>query len=121
MWPWGKRVAEKVSKSEIVGLLPYTKADPIVFDRSYLLPTDEEVLDVLGSDTSVFYPELNDCDDYAFRAKGRASGRGWPFAIVWVPGHVLTGWINDKKQMVYFEPQSRLIVPKPEEVLMVII
>jgi len=121
-WPFSKkRVSEKIKKSDLVGLLPYTKTDPIIFDRLYTLPADSEVLAVLGDDFSTFEDERNDCDDYAFRAKGLVAGRGWPFAVLWVPGHLLVGWVNDRREMVYCEPQGRKIVPKPKEILQVII
>lgn len=120
-WPFKKRVAEKLKKSDLVGLLPYTPTDPIVFDRFYSLPTDEEVLHVLGSDFSTFEDEVNDCDDYAFRAKGLVAGRGWPFAVIWTTGHLLVGWVNDRREMVYCEPQGRRIVEKPKEILQIIV
>lgn len=121
-WPWSKkRSVEKISKSELIGLLPQTPSDPLIFDRFYLLPTDSEVYDALSEDFSVFEDEANDCDDYAFRAKGWLSGKGWPFGVVGVDGHVLTCWINDKRQVVYWEPQTRMIVPQPEKILQIII
>lgn len=120
-WPFKKRVAEKIKKSDLIGLLPYTPTDPIIFDRFYSLPTDDEVLQVLGSDFSAFEDEVNDCDDYAFRAKGLVAGKGWPFAIVWVEGHVLVGWVNDKKEFVFCEAQGRIILSQTPKVLQLII
>jgi hypothetical protein len=115
-WPWNKkRAPEKIKKSDLVGLLPYTPTDPIVFDRAYSIPTDEEVIAALGSDFSSFEDEANDCDDFAFRAKGLVAGKGWPFAIVWVIGHVLVAWVNDKRELVWCEPQGRRIIQKPKE------
>lgn len=120
-WPRKKRIPEQIGKGDLVVLLPYTPTDPLVFDRRYSLPTDDEVLSVLGSDFSAFEDEVNDCDDYAFRAKGLVAGRGWPFAVVWVPGHLLVAWVNDRKQVTFCEPQGRRIVPRPDEVLQIII
>jgi hypothetical protein len=120
-WPFKKRVPEKIKKTDLLDLLPYTPTDPLVFDRVYSLPTDGEVLAVLGSDFSEFEDEVNDCDDYAFRAKGLTAGLGWPFAVIWIPGHILVGWVNDKKAWTFCEPQGRRIVPKPKEILQIII
>lgn len=80
---------EVITKLALVDYLPYSKTDPLVFDRSYRLPTDAEVLDVLGSDYSAFEDEANDCDDYAFRAKRIVAGRSWPFAVCWINGNHL--------------------------------
>lgn len=109
MWPFTKkRKPEKISKVELIGLLPYTKTDPFIFDREYSLPTDSEVLAVLDSDYSAFEYEVNDCDDYAFRAKGLVAGNGWPFAVVWInQNHMIIGWFNDQKTWTWYEPQTR--------------
>jgi len=107
-WPWRKKVSATISKVELLGYLPYSKTDPLVFDRTYRLPKDAEVMAVLGSDYSSFEDEDNDCDDYAFRAKGMTAGKGWPFALVWInSSHLLNGWLNDQREWVWLEPQTR--------------
>lgn len=108
-WTWKKqRVPEVISKLQLLDLLPYSKTDPLIFDREYRLPTDDEVLAVLGSDYSAFESETNDCDDYAFRAKGLVAGKGWPLAVCWINrNHLINAWLNDQRKWVWFEAQIR--------------
>jgi len=108
-WPWKKkRVLETISKLDLLDYLPHSKTDPLVFDRTYRLPTDDEVLHLLGNDYSLYDAEINDCDDYAFRAKGLASGRGWPFAVVWINGsHMINAWLNADREWMWLDPQNR--------------
>ena len=109
MWPFPEhREVEKISRSVLIQLLPDAEFISCV-DRVYSLPTNSEVLEVLGKDNTVYIPEINDCDDFAYRAKGLASGRNWPFAVVYTGDHYLNGWINNLKEWAYMEPQTREI------------
>jgi len=109
MWPFKpKRIPKKITRSRLIELLPNAEFISCV-DRVYSLPTTEEVLEALGQDTTTYQSEINDCDDFAYRAKGLATGRNWPFAVVHVPGHVMCGWVNDHQEWVWMEPQTRVI------------
>ena len=101
------RILEKVTRAEIVSLIPDAEFVQIL-DRDYFLPSDEEVLDKLGKDITIYESEKNDCDDFAFQAKGLICSNGWPFGVAFVNGsHYINVYVNDKKEFVFFEPQTR--------------
>jgi hypothetical protein len=106
-WPWTKRKPEKILKAELLKLIPNSEIR-FALDREYSLPTNREVFDLLGVDNRPFIPEQDDCDDFAFRAKGRMAGSGYPFAVAWIDDHVINGWLNDQREWVWMEPQTRL-------------
>lgn len=100
-----------ILRAELLKLLP--PCDTVIAeDRAYRLPTDAEVISKLGTDWSKYLAEVNDCDDFVWRAKGKAAGMGWPVAAVKIlqPGntaHYIISWINDRRRWVNFEPQTR--------------
>lgn len=110
MWPFSKKKEPIIAtRSDIIQILPDSLYYQVL-DRQYILPTNEEVLSALGKDYALYTAEYNDCDDFAFRAKGKISGRGWPFAVIWVNNnHYMNLFVNDKREVVVLEPQGRLI------------
>lgn len=102
-----------ILRAELIKLLPPCEV-VIAEDRAYRLPTDRDVISRLGTDWSKYLAEVNDCDDFVWRAKGKAAGMGWPIAGVKIlqPGnlaHYIIGWVNDQRRWVNFEPQTRQI------------
>jgi len=107
MWPFKKEKDLILSRFEILDLLPPAQYYQVL-DRSYILPSNDQVLSTLGKDWSSYLAEYNDCDDYAFRAKGKVAGRGWPFAVTWInSSHYINMFINRQKEVIFIEPQSR--------------
>lgn len=107
MWPF-KDEKIIITREEVIDLLP--DADFIqVLDREYILPSMDDILEVLGEDLTTYIAETNDCDDFAYRAKGLASGHGWPFAIAYPHkiGHIMNMFISKDKQVMLLEPQTR--------------
>ena len=114
MWPWSKKLpVVTMTRAEVLDLLPTAEYYELL-KESYILPSDQEVLDVLGRDNSTYDHDINDCNDYAYRAKGLVAGRGWPFAVVWIrgtvnPKHSINLYVNRDKKVVLLEPQTRMV------------
>jgi len=114
MWPFSQKPKSNIMlRAELLQKLPRCEV-VIAEDRAYVLPSDSDVFAALGTDWSKYLAEINDCDDYVWRAKGKAAGHGWPVAAVKVvlldgSAHYINGWINDRREWVLFEPQTREI------------
>jgi len=119
---WFKEVPAVIAaRSEVVSLLPLSKYI-LVLDREYELPHDSDVIAALGKDWSRYTCNRNDCDDYAFRAKGKVAGARWPFGVAFInDNHMINIWVNDKKQVVLFDPQMRKKFTKKVELFSSII
>jgi hypothetical protein len=111
MWPFSERKKSVIAlRKELLVLLP-SAPTIIAEDRAYILPSDDEVLSRLDTDFSQYVAEYNDCDDYSYRAKGKAAGKAWAFGAVKIKRaadyHMLNCYVNDKKEFVLWEPQTR--------------
>lgn len=112
MWPFAdKPKPVTILKAELLKIVPKTSKITIADDRVYICPTAEQVTTRLGTDFSAYIAEYNDCDDYAYRAKGKASGKCWAFGVVKITNqmgaHRLNCYINERKEFVLWEPQTR--------------
>ena len=83
----------------------------IIFDRSYKLPTDDEVF---GSARTFiekrgkfnYRPETHDCDNAAWEFVNWYSGKGWAIGLVAIDGHAVCGYVNNKFEVKLIEPQD---------------
>lgn len=127
IWPFATKAKRNTMlRAELMLKLPKCET-AIAEDRAYILPSNSDVFSALGTDWSKYLAEINDCDDYVWRAKGKAAGRGWPFAAVKVvlldgTAHYICGWINDRREWVLFEPQTReMFTQKIQRIIHIVI
>ena len=106
---------ETISAHDLCALLVQAGAPEklcYLFDRLYVLPTDEEVEAVLRDDRTNldrFTPEINDCDNFALRVMAAMSGRCFGMAIVTLPGgglHAVNIYVNTERRVRLIEPQT---------------
>lgn len=100
-----------ILKAELLKIVPQTDSVTVADDRVYICMTADEVKKCLGDDSTAYVAEYNDCDDYAWRAKGKVSGRCRAFGAVKIirpeGAHRLNCYINERKEFVLWEPQTR--------------
>lgn len=85
-----------------------------VNDKTYILPTDSNVLEILtmaGVWKRKYQQELFDCEDFALAAKVSLSGNGWPIAVMKIlradtDTHYIIGWLNINMEWRDYEPQT---------------
>ena len=115
-WIGEKSGRKMISQEELLQHLPGPRSFVQLNDRIYILPKDSEVLAALtasgiydrGGD---YKPEVNDCDDFAFKAFGVLKGNGWAAAAMKVimadtSGHYIIGWLNEDLVWRDLEPQT---------------
>lgn len=85
-----------------------------VLDSEFILPTEEEVQDIIKADRTekqVYVPNSGDCDNYAFELRHAFGRRGWAVGMIAIdtgkpPLHAIFFYINDERELVAIEPQN---------------
>jgi hypothetical protein len=100
-----------INRKDLLELLPPTNLITVAEDRVFICPRLEQVEEQLQSDSTKYVPEYNDCDDFAYRAKGKIAGRCWAFGVIKIKlikgCHMLNCFVNEKKEFILWEPQTR--------------
>jgi hypothetical protein len=92
-----------------------------ILDSEFVLPSDQEVQEILESDRTdekPYVPERGDCDNYAFELRHAFGRLGWAVGMIAVdtgtpPLHAIFFYINEDRKPIAIEPQDDSVFNKP--------
>ena len=89
-------------------------------DSYYYTCTVDDIKRFLGWDIGreSYRAEVFDCDDYSWRLKGNITIYPWstiPFFVVWTDKHAMNGFIDNKGDFYFIEPQTDEIQTELED------